>query len=86
MTTIEFTNKARRNFRKFAPATRQRILTKLKWYASQPNPRHFADSISSATGKIYRFRIGDYRVIFDWEDEKIVVTEVGPRDRVYKNK
>jgi len=84
MVTIEFTSKARRDFRKLSTDIRQRILTKLKWYASQPDPLHFANSVSGAAGKVYRFRIGGYRVIFDWEDKKIIVTEVGPRDSIYK--
>ena len=85
MTTIEFTSKARRNIRKISPTVRQRILTKLKWYASQPDPLRFADSVTDAVGKAHRFRVGDYRIIFDWEDGKIVVTEVGPRDTVYRS-
>ncbi len=84
MVTIEFTSKARRDFRKLSIDIRQRILTKLKWYASQPSPLRFAVPISGAVGKIYRFRVGAYRVIFDWKDGKIIVTEVGPRDTVYK--
>jgi len=84
MTEIEFTNKARRDFRKLATDIRQRILTKLKWYASQSNPLHFADSVTGAAGKVYRFRIGNYRVIFDWEGGKVVVAEIGPRDTVYR--
>ncbi len=85
MTAIEFTAKARRNIRKITPTVRQRILTKLKWYASQPDPLRFASSVTGAAGKVYRFRVGNYRIIFDWEDGKIAVTEVGPRDTVYKS-
>lgn len=84
MTPIEFTNKSRRNFRKLSPKVRQRILRKLKRYATRPNPLHFADSITDADDKVYRYRVGDYRIIFDWEDGKIVVLEAGPRDKVYK--
>lgn len=34
----------------------------------------------------YRFRIGDYRVIFDIEDNDIVVLRVGHRKEIYKRK
>ncbi|MCK4791223.1 MAG: type II toxin-antitoxin system RelE/ParE family toxin [Desulfobacteraceae bacterium] len=32
----------------------------------------------------YRFRIGDYRVIFDIEGEEIVVLRVGHRKDIYR--
>lgn len=32
----------------------------------------------------YRFRVGDYRVIFDLEDEEIVVLRVGHRREIYR--
>ena len=32
----------------------------------------------------YRFRIGDYRVVFDLEGEQIVVLRVGHRRDIYK--
>jgi len=32
----------------------------------------------------YRFRMGDYRVIFDTEDENIVILRIGHRRSIYK--
>jgi mRNA interferase RelE/StbE len=32
----------------------------------------------------YRFRIGDYRVIFDREGDEIVVLRVGDRREIYR--
>jgi len=32
----------------------------------------------------YRFRIGDYRVIFDIEEKEIVVLRVGHRKDIYR--
>jgi mRNA interferase RelE/StbE len=32
----------------------------------------------------YRFRIGDYRIIFDIEDEEIVILRVGHRKEIYR--
>jgi mRNA interferase RelE/StbE len=34
----------------------------------------------------YRFRIGDYRVIFDIEGNEIVVLRVGHRREIYKRR
>ena len=40
----------------------------------------FAESLTKTTLGQYRFRIGDYRVVFDLEDDEIIViTDVGHR-------
>ena len=50
------------------------------------NPLQYAEPlIDSALGS-YRFRIGDYRVIFDIEGNDIVVLRVGHRKEIYKRK
>lgn len=84
MITYEFTKRADRQLCKLPLSIQWRIVSKIKYYIGTGDPLCFAGSISSTAGKVYRFRIGDYRAIFDWEDGKIVVTEVGPRDSVYK--
>jgi len=33
----------------------------------------------------YLFRIGDYRVIFDIEEKKIIIPRVGHRSKIYKS-
>lgn len=33
----------------------------------------------------YRFRVGNYRVIFDIEKDEIVILNVGKRDEIYKD-
>ncbi|MBC8254135.1 MAG: type II toxin-antitoxin system RelE/ParE family toxin [Ardenticatenia bacterium] len=32
----------------------------------------------------YRFRVGDYRVIFDVEDDKVIILRVGHRRDIYR--
>ena len=34
----------------------------------------------------YRFRVGDYRVIFDLEGDEIVVLRVGHRREIYRRR
>lgn len=83
MISVEFTKHARRDLRKLPADVRERIIKKTEWYILQLNPLHFADSIEGVKGKIHRFRIGDYRVIFDWEGDKILVTKVSHRREAY---
>jgi mRNA interferase RelE/StbE len=32
----------------------------------------------------YRFRIGDYRVVFDIDDNNVVILRIGHRKSIYK--
>jgi len=81
--TYEFTTHADRQLRKFPHEVQRRIVKKIIFYLNTDNPLHFADSIKGTEGKVYRYRIGDYRVIFDWLGDRIRVTKVDVRPRVY---
>jgi len=50
------------------------------------NPLQYAESLTDPELGSYRFRIGDYRVIFDIESNDIVVLRVGHRKEIYKRK
>ena len=64
MLTYEFTKKARRRWRKFPPDIKERIVVKVKEYCLREDIFRAARHLG---GKFYRFRVGDYRVIFKWE-------------------
>jgi len=83
MTGYSFTKHADRQLQRLAPDLQRRIILKIKDYIATGDPLHFADAIEGQAGKVYRFRVGDYRVIFDWQDGHILVTRVGHRSRVY---
>lgn len=83
MTGYSFTKHADRQLCKLPIAAQRRIVKKIKFYISTEDPLHYADSISDAKGKVYRFRIGNYRIIFDWKDNHIQVLKVGPRPKIY---
>ncbi len=44
---------------------RTRILKKLAWFAVQNDPLAFAKKLEGQWGAAYRFRVGDYRIIFE---------------------
>lgn len=50
---------------------RNRIVDKMRFFADQAEPFSFAKRL--ANKKAYRFRIGDYRVVCDIEQDTIVV-------------
>lgn len=43
----------------------QRIAKKVQWFSEQNNPLQFAKGLHDTKFGQYRFRVGDYRVIFD---------------------
>ena len=83
MITYSFTNHAERQLRKFPIEMQRRLIQKIIHYIDTGNPLHFADHIEGERGKVYRFRVGDYRMIFDWENGHILVTKVSLRSRAY---
>ena len=83
MIGYSFTKHADRQLRKFPIEIQKRIIKKIIHYISTGSPLHFADTVEAEQGKVYRFRIGDYRVIFDWQDGHILVTRVSIRSGAY---
>ncbi|MBI5235651.1 MAG: type II toxin-antitoxin system RelE/ParE family toxin [Deltaproteobacteria bacterium] len=48
------------------------------------DPFKYAERLTDSNLGTYRFRIGDYRIIFDVEDNTIVVLRAGHRKEIYK--
>ncbi|MEA3360583.1 MAG: type II toxin-antitoxin system RelE/ParE family toxin [Thermodesulfobacteriota bacterium] len=50
----------------------------------EQDPHRYSETLRDTKLGTYRFRIGDYRVIFDLEGSEIVVLHVGHRRDIYK--
>jgi len=83
--TFEFKEKAAKEVEKLPPQIRRRILKKLKFYSFQKNPLRFAEKLKEQRFGEYRFRIGDYRILFDVKDRKIIFLKVGHRKDIYRD-
>jgi len=69
---------------KLPRSVQKRIAVKMRFYVSQKNPLKFARRLINPTEGMFRFRIGDYRVIFDIDrDNTILVLKIMKRDKVY---
>lgn len=79
-----FRSSAEKQFAKLDPQIQNKIIKKLEFFLSAPNPLVFAERLVHYETGQYRFRIGDYRIIFDVEDEVLVVLALGHRREVYK--
>lgn len=75
---------ASKDIKKCSPQLRQRIQTKLEFYAEQPDPLQFAKSLKQPADAEYRFRVGNYRVLFDVDGDTIVILRVQHRREVYR--
>lgn len=85
MFTFEFKVKAAKELEKLPLQIRKRILKKLKFYSLQKNPLKFAEKLKDQRFGEYRFRIGDYRILFDIKNQKIIILKVGHRKDIYKD-
>ena len=79
-----FRRSAEKQLAKFDPDTQSAIVKKLEFFISSPNPLSFAKRLILFGAGQYRFRIGDYRVIFDMNKDTIIVHAVGHRREIYQ--
>jgi len=79
---LVYTHTAFKDIRKLDESTKQRIKKTLERY--QNNPLQYASKLTNAEYGEYRFRVGDYRIIFDLDDDKIIILRVGHRKNIYR--
>lgn len=85
MYDIVFTKQADRALRKMPRNVAKRIRSKLDDLAMDPyGPNHAVTRLQGRSG--YRLRVGDWRIIYELEDDilRIVVMKVAPRGEVYR--
>lgn len=82
--TIEFRPAAARDFRKLPADIRLRLAKKIDALATAPRP----DGVKKLAGEaeFYRVRVGDYRIVYQIEDARLVVlvVRVGHRRDAYR--
>jgi len=78
-----FEQKAVGDIKKLPKDIQKRIIKKLDFFCSK-DPLIFACHLKNYELGTYRFRIGDYRVIFDLEEDRIIILAVGHRREIYK--
>jgi len=79
---IVFTKRAMRDISKLEPEIKEKLGDALRRYGE--DPLNYARKMVDPSLGNYRFRIGDYRVIFDIEGDEIIVLRVGHRKEIYR--
>lgn len=86
--TIEFRAKAEKQLARLGKQEATRIVSFLdKRLAAHENPRELGQALKGhALGGYWRYRVGDYRLICDIQDQRLVVLviEIDHRRQVYR--
>lgn len=85
--TVSISQKAKKNLIKLDASQQKRILKYLLDLQCNSDPRKKGKSLSGPLGGLWRYRIGDFRVIVDIQDQTItvVVLHIGHRKEIYKH-
>jgi mRNA interferase RelE/StbE len=84
---IEYSVDALRALRKIDKQTQKHIVDYMDYrVAIHPNPVELAKSLSGPMKGKFRYRVGDYRLICEIKNQKMVilVIEIGHRSEIYK--
>ncbi len=80
--TLLYTKSAVLDIQKLDIVTKKRIKNKLEQYVS--DPLHYAKKLTKADIGSYRWRIGNYRIVFDIDQQHVVILRIGHRREIYK--
>lgn len=62
----------------------ERVAKKMRFYAEVENPIRFAERLTDFKDAEFRFRIGDYRILFDVINDEIFILKIKHRKDIYK--
>ena len=85
---IELSDLARKNLKQLDPQNARRILIFLNARLTHlEDPRSIGEALrGTKLGELWKYRVGDYRIISSIEDKavRIIVVRIGNRKDVYK--
>jgi mRNA interferase RelE/StbE len=83
---LVITDSAKQDIMALDTVVRKRIGKKLLYFTSLPDPLVPAERLISPKLGTYRWRIGDYRIIFDLQGHDAIILRVRHRREVYRDK
>ncbi|MEG3436184.1 type II toxin-antitoxin system RelE/ParE family toxin [Pannus brasiliensis CCIBt3594] len=86
MYSIEFSRKARKQFKALPELVRDRLIPKIDSLTENPRPSD-CKALQGTKG-LYRVRVGDYRILYSIEDRRlfILIVEIGHRREIYRDR
>lgn len=85
--SVEFLSTAQKQLKELDRTQQSRILAYLRSRVlAAPDPRQYGKTLKGEKEGLWRYRVGDYRLICRLEDEKLIVLvlAIGHRREVYR--
>lgn len=85
--TIEYATSVQKSLKKFDPTVRKRIRDFLEnRLAVTDDPRSIGKALTGSMAGLWRYRLGDYRIVVKIEENavKILVVRIADRKEVYR--
>jgi len=79
---VIFTNRALKDLKSISDENKKKIIPKLKEFAN--DPLLYSRKLTNPKIGNYRFRVGNFRIVFDIEDGNIIILRIGDRKDIYK--
>lgn len=83
---IELVRSVQKDVHKLDVQIARRIEKKLNYFVASKKPLSFAEALSKPGDADYRWRVGDYRILFDVKDGLITIVRIQHRREVYRKK
>jgi mRNA interferase RelE/StbE len=85
--TVKYTDTAKQQLKKLDKPIAKRIIDFMdERIANRENPYNTGKALTGPFGGLWRYRIGDYRVICDIQENVlcVLVVEIGNRGKIYR--
>lgn len=84
---VVFKPTALKDLKKLPKTLQRRIKEKLEFYLTQVEPLDYAvQLVDSQKYEEYKFRVGDYRIVFDKQDSTLIILYIEHRRDVYRKR
>jgi mRNA interferase RelE/StbE len=86
MWKLEYTEKSKEDLKNINLLTQKRIIKKLDFFINSEKPLFFAEKLINSLYGEYRFRVWDYRILFDVDKQwqLIIIAIIWHRKEIYK--
>lgn len=80
--SLLYTQTAVKDIKKLDTIAKKRLKNKLELLIT--DPLHYSKKLVHSDIGTYRYRVGDYRIVFDLDGTDIIILRVGHRREIYK--
>ena len=87
--TVKFSTRAVKSLKRIDRPNQELILKFMtEKVAKQPDPISLAKKLSGNLGDFYRFRLGDYRIVCEVQNQELIILilQIGHRQNIYQRK